>query len=88
MGGVFPELKERKDHIYKVIKGEEESFNATLDRGLALFEDIANLEEESESPTIGGEEAFKLYDTFGFPIDLTQVLAHERGLSVDMKRFE
>ncbi len=88
MGAVFPELKERREHIYKVMKGEEESFNATLDRGLALFEEIAVAEEESESPIIGGDEAFKLYDTFGFPIDLTQVLAHERGLSVDMKRFE
>jgi alanyl-tRNA synthetase len=88
MGAVFPELKERREHIYKVIKGEEESFNATLDRGLALFEEIAGREEESESPFIAGDEAFKLYDTFGFPIDLTQVLAFERGLSVDMKRFE
>lgn len=88
MGGVFPELKERRDHIYKVIKGEEESFNATLDRGLALFDEIAQREVESESPFIAGEEAFKLYDTFGFPIDLTQVLATERGLRVDMKRFE
>lgn len=87
MGAVFPELKERREHIYKVIKGEEESFNATLDRGLSLFDEIASREEESESPFIGGDEAFKLYDTFGFPIDLTQVLAHERGLSVDMNRF-
>jgi alanyl-tRNA synthetase len=87
MGGIFPELKERREHIYKVIKGEEESFNATLDRGLSLFDEIAKREEESESPFIGGDEAFKLYDTFGFPIDLTQVLAHERGLAVDMDRF-
>ncbi|MDP4229005.1 MAG: alanine--tRNA ligase [Bacteroidota bacterium] len=88
MGGVFPELKERREHLFKVILGEEESFNATLDRGLSLFDEIALREEESESPFIGGEEAFKLYDTFGFPIDLTQVLAHERGLSVDMKKFD
>ena len=53
-----------------------------------MFEEIAKREGESESPIISGDEAFKLYDTFGFPIDLTQVLAHERGLSVDMNRFE
>jgi alanyl-tRNA synthetase len=88
MGTVFSELRERKDLIHKVLRAEEESFNATLDRGLALFEEISNRESESESPYISGEEAFKLYDTFGFPIDLTQVLAHERGLGVDMKHFD
>src|SRR5947209_6619368 len=88
MGSIFPDLKERREHIYKVIRGEEESFNATLDRGLALFEEIAVAEEESESPIIGGDEAFKLYDTFGFPIDLTQVLAHDRGLPVEIKLLD
>ncbi|MEI8134353.1 MAG: alanine--tRNA ligase [bacterium] len=88
MGSVFPELKERKDHVYRVIKGEEESFNATLDRGLSLFDEISSHETESESPFISGVDAFKLYDTFGFPIDLTQVLALERGLSVDMNKFD
>ncbi|MEP7235150.1 MAG: alanine--tRNA ligase-related protein, partial [Ignavibacteriota bacterium] len=78
---------DRREHIFKVIRGEEESFNATLDRGLSLFDEIAKREVESESPFIAGEEAFKLYDTFGFPIDLTQVLAGERGLTVDMKKF-
>ncbi len=88
MGVAFPELRERKDLVYKVLKAEEESFNATLDRGLTLFEEISSRESESESPYISGEEAFKLFDTFGFPIDLTQVLAHERGLTVNMERFE
>ncbi|HEY6171764.1 MAG TPA: alanine--tRNA ligase [Candidatus Kapabacteria bacterium] len=88
MGIAFPELRERKDLVYKVLKAEEESFNATLDRGLSLFEEISSRESESESPYISGEEAFKLYDTFGFPIDLTQVLAHERGLTINMERFE
>lgn len=83
MGGAFPELRQRKDLIYKVIKAEEDSFNVTLDRGLALFDDITSKGGKS----IVGEDAFKLYDTFGFPIDLTQVLADERGLQVDMKRF-
>ena len=88
MSGVFPEMRDRLDLVQKVIRAEEESFNVTLDRGLALFEEMAQAVEDSESPSISGEEAFKLYDTFGFPIDLTQVLAKERGLSVDMPRFE
>ena len=88
MGHVFPEIKDRLDLVQKVIRAEEESFNVTLDRGLQLFEDIAIIAENSESPSISGEHAFKLYDTFGFPIDLTQVLAKERGLSVEMDRFD
>jgi alanyl-tRNA synthetase len=88
MGHVFPEMRDRLDLVQKVVRAEEESFFVTLDRGLALFEEMAQAVEDSESPSISGEEAFKLYDTFGFPIDLTQVLARERGLSVDMPRFE
>lgn len=87
MGSVFPEIREKLSHIQRVVKAEEESFNVTLDRGLAMFEEIASRAEDSESPSIEGDEAFKLYDTFGFPIDLTQVLARERGLEVDMQRF-
>lgn len=83
MGVAFPELRERKDLVFKVIKAEEDSFNTTLDRGLAMFDDIT----ASGKKTIAGDDAFKLYDTFGFPIDLTQVLAGERTLTVDMKRF-
>jgi alanyl-tRNA synthetase len=78
---------DRQEHVRRVIKAEEVAFNLTLDRGLQLFEEIAGSAEESESPFITGEDAFKLYDTFGFPIDLTQVLARERGLEVDMPRF-
>ena len=88
LGHVFPEIRDRIDLVRKVIRSEEESFLITLDRGLALFEDISKTVEDSESPTISGEDAFKLYDTFGFPIDLTQVLAKEKGLDVDMPRFE
>lgn len=87
MGSVFPELREKLQHVQRVIRAEEESFNVTLDRGLAMFEEIAVRAKNSESPSIEGDEAFKLYDTFGFPVDLTQVLARERGLEVDMDRF-
>ncbi|HTR82576.1 MAG TPA: alanine--tRNA ligase [Bacteroidota bacterium] len=83
MSHVFPEIKEHQKHIERVIKGEEEGFNQTLDRGLEIFEDAARRALSSKSKAIGGEDAFKLYDTFGFPLDLTQLLGAERGLTVD-----
>ncbi|HEX5315241.1 MAG TPA: alanine--tRNA ligase, partial [Candidatus Kapabacteria bacterium] len=88
LGHVFPESRDRIDLVRKIIRAEEESFYLTLDRGLVLFEEVARASKVSESPVISGEDAFKLYDTFGFPIDLTQVMATEWGLSVDMPRFE
>jgi alanyl-tRNA synthetase len=88
MGSVFPEMRDRLDLVQKVIRAEEENFNLALSRGLDLFIEMSRVVEDSESPSISGEEAFKLYDTFGFPIDLTQVLARERGISVDMEGFE
>jgi alanyl-tRNA synthetase len=83
MGDVFPEIKEKKDYIKKIIKSEEESFNATLDRGIDLFEKEAVSLEKNNKTMIPGEIVFKLYDTFGFPVDLTNVMAQERGLSID-----
>jgi len=80
---VFPELKERADAIKDNLQREEASFNETLDRGLAMFEQ----EVEGLKGQLNGEFAFKLYDTFGFPIDLTQLLCSERGLNVDMATF-
>ena len=145
MGDQYPEIKEKQNHIERVIKGEEESFNATLDRGIKHFENEAfsnaliatahaegfeitrtsnvfwgeapdeveyfnmrffkNAEHIVEyefeqlrnsawkqilktQPIISGEDAFKLYDTYGFPLDLTQLMANERGLVVDALRFE
>ena len=84
MSGVFPELKNRAEAIKKNLKREESSFNETLDRGLAMFEQ----EVEGQTYRLSGEFAFKLYDTFGFPIDLTQLLCAERGLKIDMATFE
>ncbi len=87
MGDVFPEIIEKKDYVKKVIKAEEESFNATLDRGIDLFESlIAGLSEE-ELKIIPGEEVFKLYDTYGFPVDLTNVMAQEKGFTIDEEGF-
>ncbi len=83
MGGAFPELREHEKRIAEIILEEEESFGRTLDRGLKLFNEIA-----SGSRTISGEDAFKLYDTFGFPLDLTQQMAEERGIEVDVEGFD
>jgi len=84
MGDSFPELIEKKLHIEKVIKAEESSFSGTLERGLLHFEKYM---ETHVGDTIPGEEAFKLYDTYGFPLDLTHLMARERGLNVDEEGF-
>ncbi len=86
-GGFFPELKEKRDLIVTTIKTEEVAFNKTLDRGIELFEgEIGAIQKESK--VIPGEFAFKLYDTYGFPLDLTELMARERGLDVDREGFE
>ncbi len=87
MSDTFPELKENQKNIEKIIKGEEEGFNATLDRGIELFEKIAEKVIEANQTIINGHDVFKLYDTFGFPVDLTNVMADEKGLSIDEKMF-
>jgi alanyl-tRNA synthetase len=81
LGPVFPELVERRELLRKVIASEEAAFDRTLERGLAEFEKIADGD-------LSGEDAFTLYDTYGFPLDLTELLARERGLKVDTKGFE
>jgi alanyl-tRNA synthetase len=125
MGDVFPEIRARKKHVQEVIRTEEEAFNKTLDSGLLIFEEIAEVMkyEDFEKKTVeawikgkvGGPElergrkevvanvkklrqppftvfpanwAFKLYDTYGFPLDLTELMARERGLTVDKEGFE
>ena len=85
LGDAYPELIDKKDHIKKVIKSEEISFGRTLDKGLLLFDDIVNKEK---TKFISGEDAFKLYDTYGFPLDLTQLLAKERNLIVKVEAFD
>ncbi len=88
MGAVFPELLAQRSIVERVIRAEEESFNATLDRGLEIFEDIAARTRANGGTLIAGEDVFKLYDTFGFPLDLTALLASEQQLDVDTARFE
>lgn len=87
MGHVFPEIVEKREFIKEVIKGEEESFNITLDKGLALFNDEVVRMKSAGEKTFSGEVAFKLHDTYGFPVDLTQLMAREIGINVDMQSF-
>lgn len=85
MGEAYPELKAQQAHIERVLKGEEEQFAKTLDQGLRILEqDLAEL----RGSQIPGEVLFKLYDTYGFPVDLTADIARERGLTVDEGGFE
>lgn len=80
MGEIFPEVQEKQSHIAKVIRAEESAFGDTLDRGLNHFEKVL---ENLSGKMISGNDAFKLYDTYGFPLDLTQLMAREKGLTVD-----
>lgn len=80
----YPELSEKRDLIIKVIKNEEESFGRTLDQGFALLDDII---KNSDVNRISGEDAFKLNDTFGFPIDLIKEVAEEKGMIVDIEGY-
>ncbi|MEE9431831.1 MAG: alanine--tRNA ligase [Melioribacteraceae bacterium] len=84
---VFPEIKENQTNVEKIIKAEEESFGVTLDRGIELFENVATKVNLQKAKVIPGEEVFKLYDTFGFPVDLTNVMAEEKGLQIDEDKF-
>lgn len=93
--GVFPELKSQQDFVQKVVLEEENSFLRTLENGIIKFDDYLkrpkniaeNLIQQYGSAKIDGSFAFELYDTFGFPIDLTELMARERGLTVDMEGF-
>src|SRR5687767_6049231 len=92
MGDVYQELKERRTNIIETVKREEEAFLATIEGGLSRFEQLAPVHSTQGGKdvrgTISGEDAFKLYDTFGFPIDLTELMARERGYVVDIAGFE
>jgi alanyl-tRNA synthetase len=86
MGGAFPELTKNPQRVMGVIREEEESFGRTLDRGIAMFNDAAT--RSGATKRVGAGDAFMLHDTYGFPIDLTQVMARERGMTVDIEGYE
>ena len=88
MGEAYPELKERVPYIQKVIKSEEDAFVQTLDRGLQIFNRLVSDTKAGATRVISGEDVFKLYDTYGFPVDLTSLMAAEVGLGVDLPGFE
>ena len=88
LGPAFPKLKENPQRVVETIRDEEQSFARTLDRGIALFEEAAKTAREQHNNEIRGEDAFKLHDTYGFPIDLTQIMASERGMKVDVGEYE
>ncbi len=84
----YPELEEKKDFIFKVITKEEEQFNKTIDQGLSILEGIEAEMEKKKETVLSGAEAFRLYDTYGFPVDLTREILEEKGLGMDEEGFE
>ncbi len=85
--GAYPELDEKRDYILKVISMEEERFDATIDSGLSILNGMIADTKAAGAAVISGDDAFKLYDTYGFPIDLTREIAEEAGLAIDNDRF-
>ena len=83
----YPELEEKKDFILKVIAKEEDQFNKTIDQGLGILAEMTAKMEAEQTTTLSGADAFKLYDTYGFPIDLTKEILEEKGMQVDEEGF-
>ncbi len=83
----YPELDEKKDFIFKVLTQEEEKFNRTIDQGLAILSDMEDKMQAAGEKVLSGENVFKLYDTYGFPVDLTCEILEEKGFSIDQDGF-
>ncbi len=88
MGEAYPELKAQQTLVEKVIKEEEDSFLRTLETGIRLLDKVMNETKQANKTEISGKEAFTLYDTFGFPLDLTELILRENGLTVNLKEFD
>jgi len=88
LSDAFGEIKARADYVSTVIESEETSFGRTLDRGIEIFNTAAERAGQNAQRTISGEDAFQLYDTYGFPLDLTELMAEERNLKVDTTKFD
>ena len=87
LGEAFGEIRQRADYVSTVIESEEVSFGRTLDRGIEIFNTAAGRAQKSKDKIINGEDAFQLYDTYGFPLDLTELMSQERSLKVDTAKF-
>ncbi len=85
--GGYPELDEKKAMIFKVLSEEEDKFNKTIDQGMEILADMEREMEAEGAATLSGQNAFKLYDTYGFPVDLTREILEEKGLKVDEEGF-
>jgi alanyl-tRNA synthetase len=88
LGATYPNLISQREHVQRVIRAEEESFGNTLDKGLELFDKLARKTAKNSEKFIPAEEVFRLYDTFGFPVDLTRLLAEEKGLCINEDEVE
>ncbi len=86
--GAYPELKKQASYIKKILSLEEERFDATIDQGLSILSEMIENAEKAASKTLPGADVFKLYDTYGFPMDLTREIAEEKGLAVDEEGFD
>ena len=84
----YPELEEKKDFIFKVLSQEEDKFNKTIDQGLSILAGMESKMQEKGEKTLAGKDAFTLYDTYGFPLDLTKEILEEKGYSVDEEGFK
>lgn len=85
---IFPEVEKDTAYLFEILNEEEVSFAKTLDRGEKLFENYAKVAEATKEKTLNGKEVWRLYDTFGFPVDLTRLMAEEKGLKIDEEGFE
>ena len=88
MGDMFPEIKRKESEVMEILNEEEESFAKTLDRGERQFENYAQQSKLKDLKSLHGANVWRLYDTFGFPVDLTRLMAEERGLEIDDREFE
>ncbi|KAI9680056.1 MAG: Alanine--tRNA ligase [Caeruleum heppii] len=88
MGEMFPEIVKKADEVKEILDEEEESFSRTLDRGEKMFDTYAEKSQSQKSKKLDGADVWRLYDTFGFPVDLTRLMAEERGLDINEQEFE
>lgn len=84
----YPELEEKKEFIFKVLQQEEENFDRTIDQGISILNTLEDNMEKSGEKVLDGKEAFTLYDTYGFPLDLTKEILEEKGMAVDQEKFD